>query len=424
VTSWLALPLEVRLAIVFALGLMVASAINWAIYALAYCFPRPISPWSRPDPKAPPRRWLDRVPVIGWAGLQREEALHGRWFWVRPMLLEIAFAGGMAALYAWEMRAGLFPQLPALVPPPADMLHAQFAAHFGLIAFMTVATFIDFDEQTIPDSITIPGTLAGLLFAAIAPMSLLPVVVPTAVGLLAADNLHVASPDRFPAWLHTWRGLAIACAGFSVWCLALVPATLTLRRGWSKGFQYYFASLGRRMNARLLGALAIIGCLTIALVWWLGGAPRWEALLTSLIGLVFGGGLVWAVRIVGRLALRKEAMGFGDVTLMAMIGSFLGWQPCLIVFFLSPVAALVISVGQWMLTGRRDIAFGPYLCLAAVFTIVRWADVWHGFAEGIFGLGSLVLVLLAVCLSLMLGLLMTWRIVEQLLFGSGEQRTS
>jgi leader peptidase (prepilin peptidase) / N-methyltransferase len=122
------------------------------------------------------------------------------------------------------------------------------------------------------------------------------------------------------------------------------------------------------------------------------------------------------VRIIGTMALREEAMGFGDVTLMAMIGAFLGWQPALIVFFLSPAAALFIAVAQWVTTGRRDIAFGPYLCLAAVYVIVRWRDVW-GFAAGIFDMGPLVLAILSVCLVLMLGLLMLMRIVRQLLGG-------
>ena len=43
------------------------------------------------------------------------------------------------------------------------------------MALMLVATFIDFDEKTIPDEITIPGTLLGLLFAALWPDSHLPV---------------------------------------------------------------------------------------------------------------------------------------------------------------------------------------------------------------------------------------------------------
>ncbi len=98
----LAIPMEVRLAALFVLGAFLGSAANLAIYRLAWR-PRPISPWSRPDPSAPPRRFWDRLPIFGWLGLRREAALHGAGFWVRPMLLELLAGIGLAWLYWWEV---------------------------------------------------------------------------------------------------------------------------------------------------------------------------------------------------------------------------------------------------------------------------------------------------------------------------------
>ena len=49
------------------------------------------------------------------------------------------------------------------------------------------------------------------------------------------------------------------------------------------------------------------------------------------------------MRLIGTFALRREAMGFGDVTLMMMIGTFLGWQACLILFFLVAVCRRCLS---------------------------------------------------------------------------------
>ena len=74
-------------------------------------------------------------------------------------------------------------------------------------------------------------------------------------------------------------------------------------------------------------------------------------------------------------------MGFGDVTLMAMIGAFLGWQAAFLIFFLAPFTALLIAATQRILTGERHIAFGPYLCLAAVIVMVGWDAVWTRWAE-------------------------------------------
>jgi hypothetical protein len=129
--------------------------------------------------------------------------------------------------------------------------------------------------------------------------------------------------------------------------------------------------------------------------------------------MVFGGGLIWAVRIVGSSALGQEAMGFGDVTLMAMIGAFTGWQATLIIFFLAPFAAVLISVTQWLLTRRKDIAFGPYLCLAALFTVVDWGDIWMRSAGRVFELGWFIPVMVPICLVLMAGMLSVLRLLRQ-----------
>jgi prepilin signal peptidase PulO-like enzyme (type II secretory pathway) len=394
--------------IVFALGLLAGSLVNWGIYALAW-HPRPISPFSPPPEGAPPRVWFHFLPVIGWWLRRHETEYYGAGFWIRPLLLELALAWGLALLYGWEMSGRLFPA-PSLAVPLIAALQNQLVAHAILIVAMTIATFIDFDEQTIPDSITIPGTLAGLALAAIWPASLLPLGV--AAG--SVQNLLITSPLPWAAWLDGPRGLLLGCMIFVLWCVALIPATCTLRRGPIKGIQFYFASLLRGSDWWRLLLLAAVGCAGVGIVWAAGGADRWRSLITSLAGLAFGGLLVWSVRIVGRAALHKEAMGFGDVTLMAMIGAFLGWQTTLVVFFLSPVAALFIALTQWILTGRRDIAFGPYLCLSALFVIVCWPTVW-GRVDYVFRMGWIVPALFAACLLLMMGMLMFWRFAEELM---------
>jgi prepilin signal peptidase PulO-like enzyme (type II secretory pathway) len=405
--------IAIRLAGVFLAGLVLAGAVNWAIYSLAW-FARPISPWARPHADAAPRSWVDRVPVFGWLGLRREAALHGSLFWLRPVLIELALASGLAALYYWEVVSlGLTPRFPGLVPPSPAMLHAQFLAHAILIALMTACTFIDFDEKTIPDEITLPGMLIGLCLAAGLPMSLLPVLDPGPPPHVVP--LLFSAPAPFPPWPATWRGPALASAAFTVWCLALIPATATLRRGSWKAIAFYLASIARRQAWVRLVLLAAVGSAGIWGMWIVGGS-RWEALFSAVVGMAFGAALIWSVRVVGTLALREEAMGFGDVTLMAMIGAFLGWQSTLVVLFLSPAGALFVALAQWIFTGRRDIAFGPYLCVGALYLIVFWESVWD-WAAPMFGMGGVLIGILAACLLLMLGLLMLMRLVRQALSG-------
>jgi prepilin signal peptidase PulO-like enzyme (type II secretory pathway) len=411
VNALLALPPAVRLLLLPVIGLIAGSFINAGIYALAW-YSRPISPWQRPHPSAPPRRWSDFLPILGWFGLARESQLHGRGFWIRPLLIEFSCAVLLPVLCHWEMSGKLAPLLPMVGAASPEALFQNFISHAVLIGLMLVATFIDFDEKTIPDEITIPGTLLGLLLAALWPDSHLPVI--RALGLPPLPGygpLLLTSTSDWPAWLNSASGLALGIVLFAAWCIALIPATITLRRGFMKAVQFYFASMRRESVWWKMLLLGVLGGVFIAVVWRSDG-ERWQALLTSLVGMAFGGGLVWAVRIAGRIALHKEAMGFGDVTLMAMIGAFLGWQPCLMIFFLSPFAALIIAVMQVILTGRRDIPYGPYLCAAAFVVILYWPWFWQNFSAA-FAIGWLLPTILATCLVLMMALLTAWRIIER-----------
>jgi prepilin signal peptidase PulO-like enzyme (type II secretory pathway) len=418
VNAFIALPLPLRLAMLGAMGLAAGSLINAGIYALAW-FSRPISPWQPPHAQAPPRRSSDFLPIVGWIGLAREASLHGRGFWIRPLVIELCCAIGLPALYWWEATGKLAPLLPipGFAPATAAMLHHEFVSHAILMGLMLVATFIDFDEKTIPDEVTIPGTLVSLAFAVLWPDSHLPVdrpivPLPIAPPFKEYQPLLLTSTSDWPAWLNDVSGAAVGVAIFVGWCIALIPALCTLRRGWWNGVRFYFASIARESAWWKMLILAVLGGAAIIAVWHRDG-ESWQALFTSLVGLGFGGGLVWAVRIAGRIALHKEAMGFGDVTLMAMIGAFLGWQPCLMVFFLSPFAALVIALVQVALTGRRDIPYGPYLCAATVVVIVRWPWFWQHFGGIFLQMGWLLLWMMAGCLVLMMALLTAWRLIER-----------
>ena len=81
-------------------------------------------------------------------------------------------------------------------------------------------------------------------------------------------------------------------------------------------------------------------------------------------------------RGISSFVLGEEAMGFGDVTLMAMIGSFLGWQPMLFVFLLAPFCGLIVGVIAKSLLNRPYIPYGPYLSAAAMVVMLSWRWIW------------------------------------------------
>lgn len=101
-----------------------------------------------------------------------------------------------------------------------------------------------------------------------------------------------------------------------------------------------------------------------------GMALPLRALLASLLGLLVGGGVTWGVRALGEVVFRKEAMGFGDVKLMAMIGAFVGWQHALLTLFLGCVFGALVGGLLALRSGfGARIPFGPYLALGAIVAL-------------------------------------------------------
>ncbi|MFY9343878.1 MAG: prepilin peptidase [Planctomycetota bacterium] len=229
-------------------------------------------------------RWYHNVPVLAWVWLRARAACCKQPISVRYPLVEALTAGLFVALWQW-------PPAGPVVAATADggaRVDVEAAAAFGFhalfLAFLVALSFIDFDTQLLPDALTKPGMVVGLL-----------------AGL--------------------WPGLA--------------------------------------------GAIADDGTTPLAL----------RTLLASGLGLLAGGGVTWAIRWLGSLAFRKEAMGFGDVKLMAMIGAFLGWQGALLTMFLGCVSGAVCGGIGALFGGATRIPFGPYLALGAVVALFARDDI-------------------------------------------------
>jgi hypothetical protein len=206
--------------------------------------------------------------------------------------------------------------------------------------------------------------------------------------------------------------LAIGLACYLAWCFALLPRHWRPRHGFKRALQIFTARIAREPWTRVVLVIGVAGAAAIVLVWRQGG-PYWAGLLTSLVGMAASGGLIWVVRIIGTLVLGREAMGFGDVTLMAMVGSFLGWQASLFIFFIAPLFALLVGIGYWVLHRDPEIPYGPFLCLGALAVMVRWADIWE-WANPLFGVGWLVPAVMVICMVLMAILLGGMRLLRRL----------
>lgn len=97
-------------------------------------------------------------------------------------------------------------------------------------------------------------------------------------------------------------------------------------------------------------------------------------------GYLVGGATVWLTRILGTLGFGKEAMGLGDVHLLAAIGAVIGGVDAIVVFFMAPfigLGYLLVSAGlSRLLKGQvRVVPYGPYLAAAALITMLFRDDV-------------------------------------------------
>ena len=118
-----------------------------------------------------------------------------------------------------------------------------------------------------------------------------------------------------------------------------------------------------------IGGLFAALALSVAFPSMLNEAGRGSAVLNSFLGALAGALMIYGIGMLGELAFKKEAMGGGDVKLMAMIGAFLGWKLVILTFFLAPFLGSVVGIIMKIREGRDVIPYGPYLSLAAVFSM-------------------------------------------------------
>lgn len=107
-------------------------------------------------------------------------------------------------------------------------------------------------------------------------------------------------------------------------------------------------------------------------------------------------------------------MGFGDVTLMAAIGSFLGWQAVVMTFFLAPILALIVVALGFFFKRQREIPYGPYLSLAALLVILFWKQISPALLR-LFEMGRFLPILAIVMFGLLLVSLWLVQSIKKLL---------
>ena len=108
-------------------------------------------------------------------------------------------------------------------------------------------------------------------------------------------------------------------------------------------------------------------------------SPWLISFLSSLSGVLAGGGTLLFIAAIGGAIFKKEAMGGGDIKLIAMIGAFLGWQLALLTIFISAFLGSVIGIIMKFRTGSSYIPYGPYLACGAIISVLAGENIilWY-----------------------------------------------
>lgn len=91
--------------------------------------------------------------------------------------------------------------------------------------------------------------------------------------------------------------------------------------------------------------------------------------VSSLIGILLGGGILLLVAWGYERIMKIEGMGGGDVKLLAMIGAFLGWPSIPVVLFVASFTGSILGlilILQQKATGKLALPFAPFLCGGAL----------------------------------------------------------
>jgi leader peptidase (prepilin peptidase)/N-methyltransferase len=309
------------------------------------------------------------IPLLTWLMLRGKCKWCGSPIAFRYFLVELLTAICFLALYHHGVgRVGLEGVLALWV----------------VASLLIAATFIDFDHFIIPDSITLGGTAAGL------------------VASLAVPALHGQT-----LW---WRGglqsLLGAAVGFGLlWLIVLMGKMLfgKIHHRFDEPSEFEISQPGGE-EAPIMIRLG-----EHSYEWGDVFFRKWDRLEMETVELflddeprpfksfrVLGDALEIdgarvelesVKKVSGRIlsaVVPREAMGFGDVKFMAMIGAFLGWQAAVFAIFAASVVGAVVGLlqkGLFREQWSRPLPFGPYLALGAFLWIFTGASIWFWYVD-------------------------------------------
>ena len=355
--------------IVFSFGAVVGSFLNVCIHRM------PLDQSIVTPPSHCPHcnqriRWADNIPLFSYLALGRKCRHCGVRISSRYFLVELLTAA--LFLLMWL-------KLTQWADPPLHGVYELLKApvYWMIIAGLIVATFIDFEHYIIPNEITFGGIIVGLLLSL--------VYSPLQPNDAVTSSILKLAPIAIPAWgasfFRSFFGMLVG--GLILFSIAefgkllfgrlrvkLPPdVTIFIADGKLKlpDEEVDWADLFFRASDKIRFTAAFLKFadeeFTDAIVIVEKDAITINGERHPLADV----GIIEAK--TSEIVIPREAMGFGDVKLLAGIGAFLGWEATVFSIFLSSAAGAIvglalIAIGKKDLQGR--IPYGPYIALGAL----------------------------------------------------------
>ena len=101
--------------------------------------------------------------------------------------------------------------------------------------------------------------------------------------------------------------------------------------------------------------------------------PIFPNYVNSLIGGIFGYGIIWSIIFFYKQIKKKEGMGLGDAKLFGVIGLWFGLKAIPFVIFISSAIALISAIPDLIKKSKKlssQIPFGPYIIIGTLIYLI------------------------------------------------------
>jgi leader peptidase (prepilin peptidase)/N-methyltransferase len=370
-------------AIGFLFGAFIGSFLNVCIHRL----PRNesvVMPPSRCYSCGTQVQWYDNLPVISYLLLRGRCRWCGASFSPRYLILELLVAVLTAVVVWWAFNDAAAPSPWLLALGVSEGIARAIAAAvlLALVYLLVVASFIDLEHTIIPDELTKPFQVAAPFLA-------------LGTGAVLGHR-EFFDPGSWLVRLNVYQEIIPTTQVFAwrlslvmVGILALLALSLPLARliysrfcpsdqRWSEADHRGF-----RIGVWWFMAASVLPFAGLLVLLWLQpGSDGWWRILAghgalALFGSLTGWMSLYLVGLLGTIAFRRNAMGFGDVKFLAPIGAFLGPVGVLYAFFGAALVGTLVGLPMRLLARRREIPFGPWLAVGAVLALAWGPDLHH-----------------------------------------------